>query len=433
MSTSTSTSNSQLQSPTSPYMKIQLLDNPSSTELPDTRDLHHFLEQQPANSILPSSPKRELITIQSRSTIAEAVRRLASARILSAPVLNDDSTCMGFIDMTQIVYFATHVRIVSKEEKEHYLRQQLANKPRRRSSIEVHEDDGSYHNNHLLSNSSHNNFSRYSTYEDWRSSMNDLVYTAEEISNESIDRIFYSSPHSNTLMPFFESNPLYLLLELFGSGSIHRVALISPSFEILNTVSQSDMVNYIDKALHDQSKFPGIAQCKISSLPLPKRELVSIDEQVTASDAFAMMMEHRVSCLAIVHKETKALVAEFSAASLRGLSDFRMLRRNVVDFLRHTQTESSLVPLQCKMTDTFGSAIHKLATNRGHRVWVLDEKQYPIELLTATDILRLMGSQRTVSNLEANGDVDVKKLWRTPTSNIQHVDAGDHQFKFIVV
>lgn len=57
--------------------------------------------------------------------------------------------------------------------------------------------------------------------------------------------VVHSAASSHEPMtPFFAANPLSLLVDLFASG-IHRVALFPDSHELVSTVSQSDVINWM--------------------------------------------------------------------------------------------------------------------------------------------------------------------------------------------
>ena len=87
-----------------------------------------------------------------------------------------------------------------------------------------------------------------------------------------------------------------------------------------------------------------------------------------------------------------ALVAEMSAADLRGLNPDRIqhLNRPVLVYLKTCQNEGNVKqPLSCRTKFTLGQVLSGLVRNHGHRSWLVDEENRPIGCITLSDVLSL--------------------------------------------
>jgi len=138
--------------------------------------------------------------------------------------------------------------------------------------------------------------------------------------------------------------------------------------------------------------------------------MISVSASSTIREVLQTLLDQHASSVAIIDSKTGALVGDFSPSDLRGLRSFDQMETNVVFYLTG-QRAISLKPKTVHVKDTVGKVLAQLAENRSHRVWIIDEASSPVHVLTATDVLRLFGTGRTVGAREANGDVQVDMLW----------------------
>jgi len=324
--------------------------------------LHAVLEARSALSLAidkdesaasTSHHERQLIVISATAPLSTAIDVLTSNRILSAPVIRSDSTCAGVVDMASIVSFLVHCEkcagLTPRQPNAHV--QHAAN------------------------------------------------ITLMEVISQSTEYLF----------PFFQYNPLNVLLDVFGSG-VHRVTLISEAYELIAPCSQSDMIRLLNEYCQN-GMFPSLAAKTIESLGLGDQKITSADKTCTLRAVLQILADEHVSSVAIIDSDSGALVGEFSPSALRGLRNFDMLETDLVSYLAQ-ERPAALNPKHVHLQDTFGDVLALLAEGRSHRVWILDEILRPVYVLTATDVLRLLGTGREVSAREANGDVHVHTLWK---------------------
>ncbi|KAF9083075.1 hypothetical protein BGX29_009440 [Mortierella sp. GBA35] len=266
----------------------------------------------------------------------------------------------------------------------------------------------------------------------------DLLSTLEEqgLSTESptsLDTEFLSMPvailvgmtkSSSKLWTCQPSLSLTQLIELFTEHRVHRILVLDeipvrtdqedsddntakeeeqllhqPSAGRL--VSQTDVIRYLLEHNHQlgpildtsADQFAGYA-LKYAEEYLDKAtasELkhvpVSIGIQSQAWDALQKMSTSHATCVAIVDSDG-ALVAEMSAADLRGINPNRIedLHRPVLMYLKTCQG-SLKKPLSCRAKFSLGQLMSGVVRTHAHRSWLVDEEDRPFGVITLSDIL----------------------------------------------
>jgi len=122
-----------------------------------------------------------------------------------------------------------------------------------------------------------------------------------------------------------------------------------------------------------------------------------ISEDAIAIDAFKMMMDKDVSGLAVVDAEGK-LTGNISMNDLKAVNtDGRMfwrLYQTVKNFLLKIRKENNEKDgerphrmVVVKERETIEAVIRKLADNKVHRIYIVDERHKPIGVISLKDVL----------------------------------------------
>lgn len=203
-------------------------------------------------------------------------------------------------------------------------------------------------------------------------------------------------------------------------------------------VSQTDVIRYLLEHNHELGSILDISADGIAGHALTyaeeyldeatasklKRTPVSITIQSQAWDALQKMSTSHATCVAIVGKPHSlcavckdvksplpffarctdtsnrhtilfagldsdgALVAEMSAADLRGINPNRIqdLHRPVLVYLKTCQG-SLKRPLSCRVKFSLGQLMSGVVRNHAHRSWLVDEEDRPVGCITLSDIL----------------------------------------------
>ncbi|TPX55873.1 hypothetical protein PhCBS80983_g04939 [Powellomyces hirtus] len=243
------------------------------------------------------------------------------------------------------------------------------------------------------------------------------------------------------------SMPLSNLLQLFTSGLYHRALIIDdealraetggqddgpaptcpPEGSFTTMLTQSDLLNF----LADCKDIPAEAMTRILSVPssevdslaarrnqegsssaannqtaLKKSRVVTVPDSSNALQAFRDMYVNRVSAVAVIDKEG-GLAANLSASDLRGLSSSNLacLFDNVYTFLEiDTHRRADQVKAdQLKFVEP-DAPMHKAAAmmrdSRIHRVWIADDGDKPVGVVTLSDFLSVFAPHGKIAKEE---------------------------------
>jgi CBS domain-containing protein len=83
-------------------------------------------------------------------------------------------------------------------------------------------------------------------------------------------------------------------------------------------------------------------------------------------------------------------LGNLSASDLRGLNvqKLKFLNESIETFLQ-AQLGGIRAPVSVKSSATLGQVIQNLVENRVHRVWLIDDKEKPIGVVTHTDLMNV--------------------------------------------
>eukprot|EP01087_Luapelamoeba_hula_P019179 TRINITY_DN6324_c0_g1_i1.p1 TRINITY_DN6324_c0_g1~~TRINITY_DN6324_c0_g1_i1.p1 ORF type:complete len:257 (-),score=32.51 TRINITY_DN6324_c0_g1_i1:65-835(-) len=218
--------------------------------------------------------------------------------------------------------------------------------------------------------------------------MEDMVHLATK---QDFDDIFSSKPvgdvmnmsQSDVYYPVCLDESLYNAVEIFTRG-IHRVPVVNDKGQLVNIISQSTVVELLHR------KADGVAtylDSTIEELRLGNEEPLTVNARDSVSTAFTKMAESSINALAIVQDDS-TLAGNISCADLRGLTleHFARLQSSVLDFVKEQSHQKQLYT--CAKNNTLWEAITELAVSHVHRLWIVDEANKPIGLVSLTDIMK---------------------------------------------
>jgi CBS-domain-containing membrane protein len=190
-----------------------------------------------------------------------------------------------------------------------------------------------------------------------------------------------------------EENTLEDLIKIFADPSrhhrLHRVAVMDKHANIINVVSQSDII--------------AMAAANIDTIPAEKRnatldDLNVIHESVFTRiddafvDALDTLYQHKVSGIALVDNEAR-ISANFSASDLRGMNEhsFRYFSGSALSFLVKGTDAKLGAPVSCVGATTFQEALQLLFNNRVHRLYAVTEMGQHIHgVVSISDLVPLL-------------------------------------------
>jgi len=282
------------------------------------------------------------------ATMEFVMNTLNTNNILSLPVVNGDMHAVGFVDMLDIVEY-----VISCMKKT-------------KSSVDTQEFAQT-----LMSTPAYNlvDFSRRNHYQ-FVSGAEDMAEIAKTLSSGLIHRVCTGRK--------------------FGDAAMRDVPL--------SVCTQSDIIRFLSTELNDEAKIKGDKLKKMADYSLmdllglaEKRSLVLLNSTATLLDACAQLIDESISVVGIVDVDTGKLCGAFAPSDFKnwGKDDFSYFTRPVLEFLKHKASPNTN-PLTIMSSISFGSTIHTLANTRAHCAWIVDEAYQPQEVVTLTDIIRIV-------------------------------------------
>jgi CBS domain-containing protein len=169
----------------------------------------------------------------------------------------------------------------------------------------------------------------------------------------------------------------------------HRLAVTDDDGNIVNVISQSDIVNFLTQCGH---YIWTEAETHVGQLLSHADEdaLVTVSPTDTVVSTLLKMYGKNVIAVAIVD-ENNAMVANFSASDLVGITreNLQMLAMPVMEFLNTVHpTVKPAVTVQEE--SNLELVFLKLSVYKIHRVWVVNAQNHPVGVLSLTDIMKYL-------------------------------------------
>ena len=187
-----------------------------------------------------------------------------------------------------------------------------------------------------------------------------------------------------------KDTPLLDVLKALADRNRHRIVLPGAGNVCQGIISQSGLISFI------ANKLPkGSLQESIEDAGLPyRKDVVQINENDKASEAFTMIDKKRLSGIAVVDGDGK-LIGNTSARDVKFAAMDRdcqvSLDLDILSYLaavRQAVAENERAPA-CKVRpeDSMEHVIKLLAKTGYHRVFVVDDNAIPIGVISFADII----------------------------------------------
>jgi len=200
--------------------------------------------------------------------------------------------------------------------------------------------------------------------------------------------------HKNPYIPVQSGANIYEIIQVMVTCGVQRVPVINAQNHLENFVTQSAFVEFFAKNL---DAFGPSADCTLTELGFKPKTVHSVKENATAIDAFKIMSSQRVTGVPIVDSEGEIITNVSSKELKHILTDpnfFDKLQlpaeRFVSDLKSKTflhKSETMYPKICCHFSDKFSAVLHKLAATKIHRIYIVDEQQHPVGVLSIEDIV----------------------------------------------
>jgi len=172
---------------------------------------------------------------------------------------------------------------------------------------------------------------------------------------------------------------------------LHRVPVIDEDHQLVNVISQSQLMRYLHAHLKDMGS---IRDKPVSEIVHQHNKVICINEDELAYVAFDKMIDEKVSGLAVLDQNGK-IHDNISLRDLKAIqSDGRMfwrLNQTCKNFLQKIRKEHSkehpsrIVTVTPK--DKLETVINLCVEHGIHRIYIVDEQKKPIGVIALKDIL----------------------------------------------
>jgi CBS domain-containing protein len=309
---------------------------PQSSE---TSNWKALLKNTKVSSILEQG--RLLVKVQYFEEVAELLKKMSEAKILSAIVVDPDPKVgvVGFVDVLDLMVYV----------------------------IDIADQSG-----------------RDITKE----SMENLKWEGQCFIRQNIGSLVNVS-RANPLYKITADSSLEEAVQLMAA-EVHRLAVLddtTPSHYISNIISQSDIINFIVS----KGGLCGSKMAKrINEAGLAPLGVATVLESNNVIAVLRYMRDYKIGGVGIVDSFGR-LVANFSATDLLGLTadKFPMLALPVKEFLQRIHG-SIKEPVVTSSVDTIANLMNKFVDHKIHRVYIVDNQMIPIGVISMTDIMQFL-------------------------------------------
>ena len=198
--------------------------------------------------------------------------------------------------------------------------------------------------------------------------------------------------------PFVSCLPTATLEEIsphLTEHKCHRIPIMGPDGRCQSIITQSALVRALAEHMEDQEMLETLQQ---SNFPY-KKDVVTVKDTTTAGDVFQLLVDKRLSGVAIVDEDSGKILGNTSARDIKyaiiDTSGNASLHMDILSYLsvvrQATPTKNDKHPASTVHEDsTVGHAIRLLAKTGYHRVFVVDNYQKPIGVISVADVIRFV-------------------------------------------
>ncbi|KAI9144595.1 hypothetical protein BKA69DRAFT_1036130 [Paraphysoderma sedebokerense] len=269
-----------------------------------------------------------------------------------------------------------------------------------------------------------NDLTVQSVVEFWDKPLNEIIGLSEESKNLRILKI--TEPVS-TLMELFTTGRSHFVL-LTGESQEDNLTLLTPldmlsyihdndesSMTRLRSITAGEAVMQVRKHIGVGDYVPKVQHIKIDVKDAEKlkklktdlehvkeheSDLIVVDTSTCALEAFRIMWLKKVSCVGVLNEQGK-LVANLSASDIRLIaskprnerlkpSAILYLLRPIEEYLRQDTDLTDLRPFRVSKSLDMSKVYKIMLDAYVSRVWVVDENDKPVGVITRRDLLDLV-------------------------------------------
>eukprot|EP01129_Flabellula_baltica_P001878 TRINITY_DN11781_c0_g1_i1.p1 TRINITY_DN11781_c0_g1~~TRINITY_DN11781_c0_g1_i1.p1 ORF type:complete len:305 (+),score=80.31 TRINITY_DN11781_c0_g1_i1:220-1134(+) len=277
--------------------------------------------------------QRTLVSIPSTSSLGDTLALLSRENILSAPVVTGN-TIRGLVDVIDIAGFLLKLW---REESPYY--------------------DTAHFPSISIFNTPITEILNFSSFDP-------LVTISCNASVEELIKTFASPRTFNRL---------------------HRVLVLGDDGNVWNMISQSDIIVF---ASENMEMLPDdLLEMSLDELRAV-HPVINVRIDTPFIDALELLFQNRISGLALTDQEFH-LAGNLSCSDLRGIHfrSFEFFLGSVIQFQAKGTTSGTRPTISCNSGSTLAESIEMLVDNGVHRLYINDQYNRPIGILSLSDVI----------------------------------------------
>jgi CBS domain-containing protein len=289
----------------------------------------------------------ELVTVDPSETAINALKILADNKISSAPVFDTKrQVVIGTISVMDLAVWIVRTYAIAKGDKD----------PIQFDIRQLHLE---------------------------------LNTSVREVLNWGLDP-FWPVPGKDSLLS---------LINNFMKWRVHRVPVVGEDRHITGSISQSDVVRFL---YNHRGYLESVMNKTLKELDLEEGGVVSVLDTEPLIKAFGAIVENQFTGLAVTDTQGR-LVGNISASDLKGLTldNFNQLNVPIMQFLSTKKKQQSI---SVTRNSTMSDVVSKLTENKVHRVFVVDETNKLLNIISMTSVMKAFST--TKENPFAGGRVN---------------------------
>jgi CBS domain-containing protein len=221
------------------------------------------------------------------------------------------------------------------------------------------------------------------------------VLKSEEFYNTEINKIMmWPLSKRNPFHPVKQGYSAWAVLEPLARENIHRIPIVSEDGQIVNLVTQSQVIRVLNDNI---AQLDGKLTRPVSSCKRFFKDVIVVQEETTALEAFKLMVESHHGGVAVVNA-AGGLVGALSLRDIKAVfadgSKFERLFLSVNKFLQFVKDvgvddKRPRTVVFATQDDCITKVIRLLAEQKVHRVFITRDgvDRIPIGVVTARDLL----------------------------------------------
>jgi CBS domain-containing protein len=176
---------------------------------------------------------------------------------------------------------------------------------------------------------------------------------------------------------------------------VHRIPVVDPATnQLVSVITQSAMVKFITKHLDQLDA--GI-DATLEQLHLGMKKVFSVNCEDRTLDALQMMQQHDISGIAVLDEQGK-IMGNVSVSDVKVLVDAdaagaQLASGPVAQFVSHVrqlELATRYPSISVRATATLRQTLSKLVATGIHRIYVVDDQQRPVGVVSLTDVLKVL-------------------------------------------